>query len=63
MYVLKTPAIFNKLNCEPIEQLRMRRRLALQTKIIRRSDNPPPKMLLPKSIHNHSRRQRMIWTR
>ena len=49
--------IANQLAREPVEQLGVRRLFALRAKITRRGNNPAAEMMLPETIHDHSRQQ------
>ena len=63
MDVLQAPAVFDKLDRQPIEQLRMRRPLALHAKIVRRGHDPAAEVMLPESVDDHASGQRMIGPR
>ncbi len=54
------PAASNELARQPIQQLRMRRRRALRTKVLARLDQSDAKELLPDTIDGDASGQRMI---
>ena len=45
---------------EPIQQLRVRRFLTLDSEVFRRTRQPAPEQLLPRPVHRHPRRQRIL---
>ena len=61
--VLEAPTVLHELDRQPIEQLGMRRPLALHAKIVRRRHDAAAEVLLPKPVDDHPRRQRMIGPR
>src|SRR4051812_23819757 len=60
MQPLEAPTILHEAYSEPIEQLRMCRRLTRKSEIIRRLDDSASKMVLPDAVHKYSRTQRII---
>src|SRR4051812_43219895 len=61
--MLETPAVLDQLDGEPIEQIGIRRSLALHAKIVGRRDNTAAKVLLPESIDDDASGQWMIGSR
>jgi len=51
------PELLDWLAGEPVEQLGMRRGLALHAKVIRRRDEAAPEVMLPDAVHHHAREQ------
>ena len=49
-----------ELRCQPVEQFRMRRLLALRAEIFRCPHQAAPEELLPHAIHSDARRQRIL---
>jgi hypothetical protein len=54
------PAVTHQLNRQPVEQLRMRRRLALHAEVVERGDDAGPKDRRPLPIHRHPRGERVL---
>ena len=54
---LEPPAVFDQLQRQPVEQLRMRGQLALQTEIVGRIHNAAAEMMLPQAVGHHPREQ------
>ena len=40
----------------------MRRAVAIHTEVIHRADDPSAEEVMPRTIHNHSCRERILWT-
>ncbi len=57
---LHLPAAVHQLDRQPIEQLRMRRRLAVHAEIVLGGDERDAKMPQPDVIHGHSGSQRVF---
>ncbi len=63
MHLLDAPAAGDEFAGQPIEQFRMRGRLAADAEIVTRRHQTAAEVMLPKSIDEYARRQRMIWPR
>ncbi len=57
---LHAPAALDELERQPVEQLRMRRRLAHLAEVARRADDAFAEMMLPDPVHHHARGQRIV---
>src|SRR6476660_3441692 len=62
MHGLDIPAGLYKSDREPVEQLRMRRALAIYAKIAGCTDDSGAEVTLPDAIHHDSRSQWVVWT-
>ena len=58
--VLQIPARLNQLGGQPIEQFRMRRRLGLHAQIVGRLHQSDAEVMLPQSIDDNARRERIL---
>ena len=58
--VLERPAAFHKFRRKPVEQFRMRRLVAPESEIARRSDEALAEMVMPEAIHEDARRERIV---
>ncbi len=57
---LPVPPAAHELGRQPVEQRRVRRPLALRAKVLRRFHDAGAKVHLPKTVHDHPRRQRVL---
>ena len=55
MHVLQTPVVLHELYGEPVEQLGMSGRLALNAEVVGRRHNSHAEMMLPEAIHHDTR--------
>ena len=60
MQRFEPPALANQLRRQPVEQLGVRRWLPAHAEIAGRGDDPPAEVMLPETIHDHPRGQRVI---
>ena len=63
MHRLDAPAALDEGMGQPVEQLGMRRRLAVLAEVARRRDDPPAEMLLPDPVDHHPGGQRVVGAR
>ena len=54
---LELPAVLDQVGGEPVEQLRVRRPLALGAEIVGRGDNAPAEMVLPEAVDDDPGRE------
>ena len=59
--LLDRPALANESLSQVIQQLRMRRRIAGDSKVINAEDQPLTEQVLPNPIDHHARRQRVLF--
>src|SRR6185436_7692842 len=57
--LLHAPAARDELEREPVEELGMRRALALRAEVLARRDEPAPEDALPRAVDEDARRQRV----
>src|SRR5262249_49392797 len=50
----------HELGGQPVQQLGMRRRRALESEVVGRADESAAEVVLPDSIHHYARRQRIL---
>ena len=55
MQVLEAPAVLHQLDRQPVEQLGMRRRVALCAEVFAARDDPCAKVRLPDAVHLDAR--------
>ena len=60
MQPFDAPAIFNEIDCEPVEQLRMRRRTPRVSEVTERFHDPASEVMMPDTIDEDPRRERMV---
>ena len=60
---LHVPLQIHELHRQPVEQLRMRGRITMNTPIAGRADNTHAEMVLPEPINHHSRRKGVVLAR
>ena len=60
MEPLEAPTVLNKVHRQPIEQLRMRRRLSQVTEVTWSRYDPLAKMLLPDAVDDDARGQWVV---
>ena len=63
MHVFETPALFNKLDRQPVQQFRVSRESARFAKVAERFYDALAKVMFPDSIDRHARRQGMVGLR
>jgi hypothetical protein len=56
--LLQAPVVFDEVDRQPVEQLRMRRRFALQAKIFARANQARAEIRLPDAVDDRPRRGR-----
>ena len=62
MHRLDVPAGADELGRQPVEQLGVRRRLALDAEVLGRLDQARAEMVLPDPVDGHAGRQRVVGT-
>ena len=60
MNVFDAPIVLDKFNGQPIEQLWVCGRLALDPEVIRSAYDSPTEVMMPKSIDDHASGQRVM---
>ena len=60
MHRLHRPAARDELAGKPVEQLRVRRGVALKAEIIRGADNPAAEVVLPQPVGHHAGSERVV---
>ena len=60
MHLLQRPAPVDKLDGQPVEQLRMAGRVALVTEVLGRTNAAPAKKGGPLAVHRHAPHQRIV---